>query len=329
MKIIITLNLLLFVGFGFSQNDTLLFENFEAEVIDYIFELLSNGDDDTWLNFDQDGLPDGSGQSRPGNWFLSSAFANADEGNTVLISNSWTNNTVQSVENYLITPPIQIVDANAVLTWKSAPRQTPRFLDGYVVVAQVGTNIETNFTDTLIKYAEFISGDSSGVYSDYVFSAGIVHGADGEFVEDSGDIARAIGVLRPNSISLAQYEGQTVYFAFVHNSTDDNLISIDDILITGTSAVSAQNLKSNKLDFDIFPNPAIDVAQIKIDLPFTTGLRIEIFSIDGKLVKAESKGVLIKGTHYFQLDVSDLATGVYNVVFQANNLKFGKQLIKQ
>lgn len=310
-----------------SQSDTLLFENFEAEVIDYILALPPNGDDTDWLNFDADGIPDGSGQNRPGNWFLGTAFADADGDNTVLMSNSWTNNTTQSVENYLITPPLQIVDANATLSWKSAPRQTPRFLDGYCVVAQIGSNIETGFTDTLAKFAEFISGDSFN-YDDYEFSSGYVHGSDFQFIEDSGDSARWIGVLRPESISLAQYAGQTIYIAFVHNSTDDNLISIDDILVTGTSPTNIKKV-DRQVGFDIFPNPAKQFANITLDLPVTTGVNIHVYSVDGKLIRTIQQGYRIKGTHQLQIDVADLAPGIYNIVVQTKDFNLGKSLIKE
>jgi hypothetical protein len=320
---------LLFIGVIMlnAQNDTLLFENFEAEVIDYIFDLPPNGDDDTWLNFDSDGLPDGSGGNRPNNWFLGAAFAEADGGNTVLMSNSWTNNTEQSVENYLITPPIQIIDANAVLSWKSAPRQTPRFLDGYCVVVQTGSNIETSFTDTLVKFAEFISGDSFD-FDDYEFSSGFVHGSDFQFIEDAGDSARWIGVLRSESVSLAQYAGQTIYIAFVHNSTDDNLISVDDILITGTSPTNVKKVE-NQIGLEIFPNPAANFANIQVDLPLTTGVNLHIYSVDGKLIRTIPQGFRIKGSHNFQIDINDLPSGLYNIVVQTKDFNVGKTLIKE
>jgi hypothetical protein len=324
---------LLIIAFTFklsAQNDTLLFENFEAEFIDYILELPPNGEDNEWLNYNEDGLPDASGNNRPGVWFRDFAFAEVDGLNQVMMSNSWTNNINQSVAKYLITPPIQIVDASAVLSWKSAPRQTPRYLDGYTVVAQVGGNVENNFTDTLAKFAEFIGfeGTDSTNFDDYLFSDGFVHGKDGEFVEMNldEDPIRMMGVLRPESVSLAQYEGKTIYIAFVHNSTDDNLISIDDILITGTAPSSVKKIE-NKFDVEIFPNPAKSICNITIDLPLTTYLDISIYSVDGKLIKSDSKGMLIKGTHQFQLDVNDMAAGIYNVVFQTSKMNFGKQLI--
>ncbi|MCB9191823.1 MAG: hypothetical protein H6602_09185 [Flavobacteriales bacterium] len=98
----LTLIALAFSGIAFSQNDTLLWEDFEAETIDYILNDYPNGDPNyhpNYLNFDVDGVPDGSGSDRPDEWFLSFGFADVDSTNTVLASNSWLQGEVDGAEN--------------------------------------------------------------------------------------------------------------------------------------------------------------------------------------------------------------------------------------
>lgn len=143
----------------FSQAiDTLLFENFETDPDTYIEPNFPNGDDETWVNYDQDGYNDASGAGRPGEWFWSVGFADVDTTTLVYASNSWTT-PATLVANYLVLPPLTISDASAQLSWKSAPYQTPRYLDGYYVVASTDCNIEECFTDTLFKAAEFLSAE--------------------------------------------------------------------------------------------------------------------------------------------------------------------------
>ncbi|MEO6168928.1 MAG: T9SS type A sorting domain-containing protein [Chitinophagales bacterium] len=55
--------------------DTLLLENFENDPETYIQPTFANGDDQTWVNYDQDGYNDASGASRPGEWFWTYGFA--------------------------------------------------------------------------------------------------------------------------------------------------------------------------------------------------------------------------------------------------------------
>ena len=75
--------------------------------------------------------------------------------------------------------------------------------------------------------------DTTGDYSLYDFLKGFIHGADGEYIEVDDDPQRNAGVLRPNEVSLADYAGKTIFIAFVHDSDDDNILFIDDIMVTG------------------------------------------------------------------------------------------------
>lgn len=229
-------------------------------------------------------------------------------------------------------PPIFIADNTAKLFYKSAPFQTPIFLDGFKVLAQVGANFESSFNDELKSYAEYISrspGDSSD-YSNYVFSQGFVHGSDGQYIEANadGDAGRNRGVLRPDSVSLAQYAGQTIYIAFLHNSTDDNLISIDEILVRGTNAVSTEKIQSNET-LTLFPNPAKDVLNVKIEMPTVAPVNIQMMSLDGKVVYNKSFGTFMKGTYPINIDVTDLAAGNYQMVVNMGKKSISKPFVKQ
>lgn len=302
--------------------DTLYFENFESETLDYIFEDIPSGTvgDIYAYNYDEDQLMDGSPSNRPGVWFLAWGFADVDSTNTVLAANSWTN-TTDPVKNWFITPAIQITDGpSAVLSWKSAPYQTPYYCDGYKVLISTTTNDPQSFTDTVFVAAEYLSGPftNGGNYSLYSFSAGFVHGMDGMYVEfnpdgdgdpgtDSpGDTARLTGVLRPFSVSLAAYHYQLIYVAFLHETVDDNLISIDDILVTETTDIyfSTQDLSNEKV-LSVYPNPASDYVMIAWDIADVEPKQITCFDQSGRKVYEQLS------SQYLRMPVHSLSNGIY------------------
>ena len=312
-----------------AQN-VLLYEDFEAEFLDHILNQWPSGSDQTWIDADFDGLSDAStAGNRPGEWFLSFGFADADSANTVMASNSWTNEAAIPVANYLILPPIQLDAADGMLYWKNAPYQTPRFVDGLQVLLSTTGNLPENFTDTLKIYAEYLSGEAvpdDSSYANYTFSDGYVFGLNGDWVEFHNDSARFRGVLRPDSASLAAYAGQTVYIAFCHGTTDDNLQSIDEIKVTGTGT----NLPVNTVDgavaaFDAYPNPAADKFRIVYDLPRTGAVRLNVYDAAGRLVKGIVSGTQLHGHYYFDVDTRDWANGQYSVSLDAPH---GKSTVK-
>ncbi len=317
MKKIYTLCVfVLAISFTAQAQNIILSENFE-DTLTYTNIIITtpNGDDTTWVDADLDGLADASGASRPDQWFITLGFADVDSTNTVMASNSWTNNSVDPVNNYLITPPIHLNDASGMLYWKNAPFQTPRYVDGMQVLVSTTSNFDTDFSDTLKLYAEFISGDTSANFADYTFSSGFVFGSDGQWIEDNnGDSARWRGILRPDSASLAGYAGQTIYIAFCCGTTDDNLNSLDDILVTGNGTVLASIPEENNFILSTFPNPTTDIFTVQYTLPATGSVLLNVFDITGKKVKSIINNMCIKGNYSYDVNIKDLAPGVYNVV---------------
>ena len=275
-----------------AQNDTLLYENFDVDPTPNYLPF-NSGNDTQWVNFDADGLPDDNG--RPQEWFWSEgAFADVDSVDACLFSSSWLDGFLPGNRNWLMTPPIQIVDASATISWASAPRQTPLYVDGYSVLVSTTDNIETSFTDTIFQAGQYLTG-SGFDFSTYTFSPGFVHGLDGTYtqLDPASDSSRLIGVLRPFSVSLAQYAGQTIYITFLHDSDDDNLIAIDDILVTGTFV--GLNEVENTLGLSVYPNPASSKIELSYNLKSTSPVIAEVYDLKGSRVMSLSRGIQIAG----------------------------------
>jgi len=310
--------------------DTLLWADFETDPSTYIQTGIyppGTTSDTSWYNYDVDGLADGSGSNRPGEWFWVQPYAPSDTltNSGAMGSNSWTNNSAQYVENYLITKSLQLIDNTAILYWKSAPRQTPRYCDGYTVVVSTTTNDISAFTDTIFKASEYVSLDNQNApfsYSSYTFfpTTGFIHGADSTYTEfdASSDSSRLYGKLRPFQASLAQYSGQTIFIAFLHRVIDDNLISVDDILVTGTDPTGVAELEQC-IPFQAYPNPASDRMFLEYTLPGSAVVTLNMFDVTGKNVRSESLGRQAAGTQRHTLALDGISPGVYQVQLQAGN----------
>ena len=307
-----------------AQN-VLLSEDFQSSMSAYLIHTLSpppgNTIDAMWYDYDADQMADvTTAGTRSNDWYATIPFADADlytsagfpDTNIVMSSNSWFS-AAALADNWLITSNVAL-GAHDTLFWKSAPRQTPRYVDGYEVKLSTTTNDDLAFTNVLMTAAEMISitGTNDSIFGGYTFSSGFVHGMDGTYTEYHADSARLIGVLRPFSAPLDAFAGQNVFIAFHHNSYDDNLISIDDIMIRGTLASGIDEYK-NDLGLSVFPNPASDDVQVNYTLTSETTVTINVFDVAGKLVASESNGTQAQGLHFAHINTSELAKGFYTV----------------
>ncbi len=326
MRKFYTLFFTLFAFTATRAQNVILFENFEEDTLNIPVDIPS-GNNNTWINADFDGLADGSPSNRPNEWFRTNGFATVDSANIVMASNSWTNDPNNPVANYLILPPIKLLDNSGALEWKSAPYQTPRYLDGYQVLVSTTGNFPDNFTDTLFYASEYVSTlgttDSSSLaalYSSFAFTPnGFIHGQDGQFIEYNGDSLRFRGVLHPFSASLANYAGQTIYIAFCHGTTDDNLLSIDDIKVSGNGMnLGAENIDTRTFKIKTFPNPTSDNLHIEYNLPGILTVALGLYDVNGCLIKSISSGTQLKGNYFYDIDVKDLSSGIYNVILSTS-----------
>ena len=194
MKKVYTLfSVILLTSLGVKAQDTLLYESFQFVMDSYLIEGPPSGltQDDMWYNFDGDGLNWGSPTEREPGWWQIAAFSDADsvdpytlDFNAVMVSNSWFN-PVGVANNWLITQNIKLGDHDT-LFWRSAPFQTPRFLDGYRVLISTTTNDDFAFEDVLFTAAEMdelsnVAGDSTS-FTNHTFTTGFVHGLDSTYI---------------------------------------------------------------------------------------------------------------------------------------------------
>jgi len=323
--------LILLFPFISNAQIIILYEKFNEQPTNIIEDFPEDVAPSNWANWDEDGLLDNNGEYSSWYWSESAVALQDSAQGGVYMSLSWLDGFANGNTNWLITPGIQLNDDSGVLSWKSAPYQTPLWLDGYSVFISTTDNSDLSFTELLVEYAEYLGTnsdvDTTGEYALYDFSDGFIHGADGEYIEVDDDPQRNSGVLRPNEVSLAAYSGKTVYFAFVHDSDDDNILFIDDIKVTGNgSLVSVEELSSDKM-FKLGPNPSSDFVTVSYQLNDLSTVIFEVYDVTGKKIVEEYRGAQISGVHQFNYDVSSFAIGLYSVVLKTSSGIFKEQLV--
>lgn len=311
-----------------AQIDTLVWEDFQdtANVFVTGWDAFPAGATGVmnWTNFDEDGLADAN--ARPQDWFLSAPYADVDtltamgDANFVAASSSWLTGYLPGNRNWMITPSINVTDSTTRLFWKSAPRQTPTYIDGYSIWVSTTDNNETSFTDQIFCAGQYVAG-TGGIDSiaGYTFDPPncFVHGEDGMFTQVDPTSTSVIGELRPFEVNLWQYIGQDIYIAFLHDSDDDNLISVDDIGVIKTTVFNNVDDLAEKFNLTAYPNPASSNLQISFEMPATSNLEIAIFNVLGEKVKVINNDNVIQGLYNHTFDVSDLASGVYSIRISA------------
>lgn len=270
---------LLLLGCGLASNaqffsipDTLLVQHFTVDPSDTMLDFPS-GFDLQWVNWDADNLPALCEPQTPRNWYWENDLGDLTDPpvNFAFTSCSYLPNG-QPNENWLITPPIFIAHTSAELSWRSSPFEGPGYLDGYKVLVSTAGNepFFGVFTDTLFVAAEMLdllNGNSLDP-DDYVFSPGYVHAnrytnTDYFFLAHPfPNISVYRGRLEPHTVSLAQYVGQTIYIAFLHDSADDNTLQIDDIAVVQDQGIGTTAPILPELYLQVRPNPVADAALV-------------------------------------------------------------------
>lgn len=327
-----------------QQPDTILYESFNLQSFyDNLLKapdeasLSDLAEDSQWYSYSVDGLSDGSPNAdRSHHWFPSGPFSIADSIadtlNFVIASNSWTNDASTPVDRWLITPNIKLGDHDT-LFWKAAPRQTPRFLDGYEVLISTTTNLDLSFdfNNPLFTAAEMtgpIPVPADTLFSAFTFSTGFVHGEDTTYIDLPANVEDPAkpsyrGQLRPFSVPLDVYANKNVFIAFRHTSHDDNLISIDDVMVRGTAsnpnASIGENVRNRTdIKLSVCPNPAAENVKLSFELSAESNVVINIADVTGKLVYSENKGKLSDGRQSVDINTSVLGKGFYTVSVQTN-----------
>ncbi len=152
-----------------------------------------NGIPETFATYDLDNLTPSRTMKKYGFEQGIAWVAYTEGANTVAYSGSWYSESGIAANDWLVTPAIKIEDAHDILSWK-AQATDKTHADGYAVYITTKGNKPEDFTDEPVFKIEA----ESDKWTEHF-------------------------------ISLQQWAGEDIYIAFVNNSTDCNMLAIDNI----------------------------------------------------------------------------------------------------
>ncbi len=97
--------------------------------------------------------------------------------------------------------------------------------------------------------------------------------------------------------------------------TCDYLVNLDELHISS--------------ELNIRPNPAGRMFEIRFELPLQTRITIDLFNMEGRLIKNLLKNELHPGAHSFTFDCSNISPGVYIIQLTSNAEVITKRLVIQ
>jgi len=216
------------------------------------------------------------------------------ENDTFLVSTSWLDTTGVAVDKWIITPPISNITGNTVLTWLAKSPDTS-YPDGYEVYGTANPGALTP--------QSFTTGDR-------LFSI-----ADGN-TQGQGEKS----VWTRHSINLGGFVGQTLRFAFKHNSKDMYQLWLDDIEVVTlpanvgaamSSVVSDKYVmvsSSNTIAVNIENTGALDITAIGLNYSINnSSINSEAFTYTPGIAYKQSKTIT------FALPYSLSSPGLYTI----------------
>ncbi len=304
----------------FTIPDTLLIQNFTVDPSDTML-VFPNGNDTRWVNWDADNLPTLCGENEPvpRNWFWENDLGDLTDPpvNFAFTSCSFLEDSEQPNQNWLITPPVFISDSTAIITWRSSPFEGPAYMDGYKVLVSTTTNepFVNAFSDTLFVAAEMtdVLKPGSLKLEDHIFSPGYIHAngyTDTNYFFLIHPTAKSYtGRLEPHAASLAKFTGHWIYIAFLHDSTDDSILQLDDIAIVQDQASNIASPTLRDLLLRVQPNPATDFVTVTWET--TSGLPgfLAVTDFLGKTVLEQP--LINPPAGFTRLDLRGLPAGIY------------------
>jgi hypothetical protein len=98
--------------------------------------------------------------------------------------------------------------------------------------------------------------------------------------------------------------------------------------VNGADVFSSMNIDENSNDFavEIFPNPVIDRASIKINFALEVGAELKIMDISGRLVHSQSLEPK-QGNKYYEINKPDISPGIYTISLNNGGTTYTNKIV--
>lgn|GEM_PF-3951965 len=124
---------------------------------------------------------------------------------------------------------------------------------------------------------------------------------------------------------MAQYGCDTVHIAFLHDSDDDNLISLDNLLLKRTRVIDLNESELNSLV--LFHNPARTEVNVRFYSKVVGISNYQILDIKGKVIQSGEHGSFMPGNHTIMTPLMINATGNYILSFHIGSESYTQSIV--
>jgi hypothetical protein len=128
------------------------------------------------------------------------------------------------------------------------------------------------------------------------------------------------------SIALPNYNKPNVLVKFVTTNDNGNNLYLDNINLSQSKPTGISSLNNAHVEVVLYPNPANGIANLRINTNASFNANLSLINVLDQTVF--SKQVILNvGTNSIQLDVAELAQGVYSVVIDSKGGTTVKKLM--
>ena len=130
---------------------------------------------------------------------------------------------------------------------------------------------------------------------------------------------------RNEVVPLVGFNATKVLVKFTATSDYGNNLYVDNVNLKQTNPVGIENISSNVLSIEMYPNPASSELNLNIPALNAGSAKITIINALGQMVYSNTASVQM-GDNHMSIDVKDFANGVYNVMIDTKESSVVKKL---
>jgi len=107
------------------------------------------------------------------------------------------------------------------------------------------------------------------------------------------------------------------------------LKAVTEVITVNNSTLGANNFETKLPEVTLYPNPFTDKLTVNFKLPFSDKIKVYVYNSNGSLVnRYGSNNLHLQGNCSFDLDVTNLKTGVYMLKVIDNNQFYTTKILK-
>jgi hypothetical protein len=192
----------------------------------------------------------------------------------------------------------------------------------------------TSVTETFVY-----TGGTDPVNYRHIWGRAYANGSWGEFMDITGSLAHIFDdCVYPQ---LAKNTDENLYFMYntdvaAGNAIDGNQDYMDNFQVFGMmpktdllTGIGEKDIINDTHVSQNYPNPFNDVTRVNVKLNQSAILSLVVTNLTGQAVISIDKGYVNAQSHSFEIDASDLPSGVYFYTVFANDSKVTRKMIVQ